>query len=271
MTTEHAVELRSFTNRSGDGPARPLFTRDMEMIAAHCARWDLEGRGMFFGACTRVTGSHTGRRADLAECPALWADIDTAKMGLDKNTVVAALRPLPFPPSVIIDSGGGLHAYWLFSEAIDVRVDAEDADTVEETVTSALKQLAGICAGDLNVCDLARVLRLPGTMNTKTDVMEANAGKPAQCQVLEATWARHEFDDLVEWLDWQRPVVERPVPDEASQKIQHDNPYLAAAKRSGFKPPLDVEQALAAVTYLGEGDTGIHQTQLRVSASLASQ
>jgi P4 family phage/plasmid primase-like protien len=271
VTTEHAVELRSFTNRSGDGPTRPLFTRDVEMIAAHCARWNLEGRGMFFGACTRVTGSHTGRRVDLAECPALWADIDTGKMGMDKDTVVSALRPLPFPPSVIIDSGGGLHAYWLFSEAIDVRADVEDAETTEEAITSALKQLAGICAGDLNVCDLARVMRLPGTMNTKTDVMEANAGKPAQCQVLEATWARHEFDDLVEWLDWQRPVVERPVRDEASQKIQHDNPYLAAAKRLGFKPPIDVEQALAAVTYLGEGDTGIHQTQLRVSASLASQ
>ena len=94
-TTGHAVELRSFTNRGGDGPARPLFTRDTEMITAHCSRWDLEGRGMFFGVCTRVTGSHTGRRVDLAECPAIWADIDTEKLGLDKDTVVSALRSLP--------------------------------------------------------------------------------------------------------------------------------------------------------------------------------
>ena len=87
--TEHAVELRSFANRSGDGPARPLFTRDMEMITAHCSpSGTTDGRGMFFGVCTRVTGSHTGRRVDLAECPALWADIDTRKMGLDKDAVV---------------------------------------------------------------------------------------------------------------------------------------------------------------------------------------
>ena len=270
-TTEHAVELRSFVNRRGDGPARPLFTRDMEMITAHCARWDGDGRGMFFGVCTRVTGSHTGRRIDLAECPALWVDIDTGKMGMDKDSVIAALRPLPFPPSVIVDSGGGLHAYWLLNEAIDVSADASDAESTEEAVTSACKQLAGICAGDLNVCDLARVMRLPGTLNSKPEVMAANAGVPAECRIIEATWARHEFDDLVEWLDWQRPVVERPPASDAKPEAQDDNPYLAAARRLGFKPPLDVEQALAAMTHLGDGDTSIHQTQLRVSASLASQ
>ena len=269
--TEHAVELRSLTNRSSDGPARPLFTRDTDVIAAHCARWDAGGRGMVFGVCTRITGSHTGRRVDLAECPALWADIDTDKMGLERNAVAAALRPLPFPPSVIVDSGGGLHAYWLLNEAIDVRADVPDAETTEAAITSALKQLAGICAGDLNVCDLARVMRLPGTLNTKPDVMAANANTPAETRVLDATWARHEFDDLVEWLDWQRPVVERPAAGDAEPETPDDNPYLAAAKRLGFKSPLDVEQALAAMTYLGEGKTGIHQTQLRISASLASQ
>ena len=101
--------------------------------------------------------------------------------------------------------------------------------------------------------------------------MAANAGVPAECSVLDATWARHEFDDLVEWLDWQRPVVERPAAGDAEPETPDDNPYLAAAKRLGFRPPLDVERALAAMTYLGEGETGIHQTQLRVSASLASQ
>ena len=272
VTTEHAVELRSFTNRSGDGPARPLFTRDMAMITAHCARWDGEERGMFFGVSTRVTGSHTGRRVDLAECPSLWVDIDTDKLGLDKDKVITALRPLPFPPSVIIDSGGGLHAYWLLNEAIDVAADTPDRENTETAITSACRQLAGICAGDLNVCDLARVMRLPGTLNTKPEVMAANGGTPAVCKVIEATWARHELGDLIEWLDWQRPVVERPVMGIADvPAAQDDNPYLAAARRLGFKPPLDVAQALAAMRYLGQGEAGIHQTQLRVSASLASQ
>ena len=105
-----------------------------------------------------------------------------------------------------------------------------------------MKQLTGICAGDLNVCDLARVMRLPGTLNTKPDVMAANANTPAETRLLDATWGRHEFDDLVEWLDWQRPVVERPAAGDAEPETQDDDPYLVAAKRLGFKPPLDVEQ-----------------------------
>ena len=266
-TTGHAVELRSFPNDNGAGPVRPLFSRDAEMVVAHCRKWDVDGRGMFFGVCTRITGSHRGRRADLAECPALWADIDTGKMGLDKDKVVAALRTLPFPPSVIVDSGGGLHAYWLLNEAIDVTVDA--GDTTGESVTSALKQLAGICAGDLKVCELARVMRLPGTANSKPEVV--NDGIPAPCRVIETSKARYELDDLVEWLDWQRPVVERPSASDTVPRAQDDNPYLAAARRMGFEPPLDVEQALAAMTYLGEGDSSIHQTQLRVSASLVAK
>ena len=268
-TTEHAVELRSFANERGAGRARPLFTRDTDTIAAHCARWDGAGRGMFFGVCTRKTGSYQGRRIDLAECPALWVDIDTAKMGIDGDGVVAALVSLPHPPSALVDSGGGLHAYWLLAEALDVRAAA--ADETGEAVTAALKQLAGICAGDASVCELARVMRLPGTLNTKPGVMAANDGAPARCRVLDATWARHEFRDLVEWLDWQRPVVERPAPERGDPGAAEDNPFLAAARRMGFKPPLDVEQALATMIHLGDGETSVHQTQLRVSASLVAQ
>lgn len=270
-TTEQAVELRSFANESGGGPARPVFTRDMPVVEKHCERWDEDGRGMFFGVCTRLTGSHSGKRVDLAECPALWVDMDTDKLGLDKDAVITALRPLPFPPSVITDSGGGLHAYWKFNEAIDVRADSDGAEETEEAIVATLKQLAGICAGDLNVCDLARVLRLPGTGNSKRETLAANDGMPKLCRVIETSDRSYEFDDIVEWLDWQRPVVERPTAETPTPEEKETNPYLAAAKAMGFKPPLDVEQALEVMTYLGDDDTGIHQTQLRVSASLAKQ
>ncbi len=254
--TEHAVELRSFTNQSGEGPPRRLFTRETHLIEAHCRKWDQDGRGMFFGVCTRITGSHSGRRSDLAECPALWVDIDTAKMGLEKSAVVAALKPLPFPPSVIVDSGGGLHGYWLLSEAIDVEGEGD----FEEDITLALKQLAAILAGDENVCDLARVMRLPGTMNSKPE-------HGGLCHVVDASWGQYHVDDLLDWLDWQRPVVERP---EGSDE-ESENPYLAAARRQGFKPPLDVEEALSQMRYLGDGDNSVHKTQLRVAMALARQ
>lgn len=265
--TEHAVELRSFTNEPEDNSGRPLFGRDMELVGAHCRRWDMEGRGMFFGTCTRLPGVSKGTRQHLSECRALWVDIDCMKHGIDTADAISVLRSLPFPPSIIIGSGGGIHAYWLLSEAIDVSVGNGPVPTeAEEEIVAALKQLAGVLAGDTKVCDLARVMRLPGTHNTKSEVIEA-AGAPVLVAVLEASWATYEFSDLVEWLDYQRPMLKAP---DAVQGDPED-PYMAASKRMGFKPPVDVEAALREMTYGGHGDTAVHQTQLRVSASLITQ
>ena len=270
-TTEHAVELRSLPNERGAGPNRPLFGRDLTLVEGHCRRWDGLDRAIYFGVCTRITGSSSGSRADLVECPALWAEVDTRKLGLDKETVRKAVVSLPHPPSVVIDSGGGLHFYWPLTEAIDVRADTPSAADTEESIVAVLKQLAGIIAGDTAVCDLARIMRLPGSHNTKPEVIATNNGQPALVAVLAADWSRrHEFSDLVEWLDWQRPVIMAPIPPEKNAGAE-DNPYLAAAARLGFKPPIDVEKALAAMNYLGNGDTSVHQTQLRVSASLVAQ
>lgn len=266
--TEHAVELRSFENDSGAGTGKPLFGRDMELVVAHCRRWDMEGRGMFFGTCTRLPGVSKGTRAHLSECRALWVDIDCVKQGLGTAEAISALHGLPFLPSVVIDSGGGLHAYWLLNEAIDVSLppDTPTPTAAEAEIVAVLKQLAGVLAGDTKVCDLARVMRLPGTHNTKPEVMEAR-GSPALVGVIEASWATYEFSDLVDWLDYQRPMLKAPAAIEADP----EDPYLAASKRMGFKPSVDVERALSEMSYLGQGDTAIHQTQLRVSASLVTQ
>jgi P4 family phage/plasmid primase-like protien len=274
-TTEHAVEIRGLPNERGAGRAAPLFTRDPQLIEDHCRRWDLPERAIYFGVATRLAGSPDGTRASLAELPALWVDIDTDKLGLDKAAVTAALREKLFlPPSIIINSGGGVHAYWLLKEALDIRLGAAGADNLEHDIVAALKQLAGICAGDTAVCDLARVMRLPGSHNTKI------AGELRPVTIIEAHWQRHyEFSDLVEMLDNHRPAIERPVaaaagntrPAAAAAPSAEQNPFLVAAARFGIKAPIDVEQRIAEMTYLADGDAGIHQTQLHVSASLVAQ
>jgi P4 family phage/plasmid primase-like protien len=83
----------------------------------------------------------------------------------------------------------------------------------------------------------------------------------------------YDFDELVEWLDWQRSVVLPSAGPGGAHSERSElalNPFLAAAERFGFKPPLDVQAALEAMTYEAPGENSIHQTQLRVSASMAA-
>jgi hypothetical protein len=77
---------------------------------------------------------------------------------------------------------------------------------------------------------------------------------------------RYELDDLEEMLTETSPVVLRNArPPPVAADI---NPFLTAAAEFGFKPPMDVEKRLAAMTYMGGGDSAIHGTQVSVTASL---
>jgi P4 family phage/plasmid primase-like protien len=275
LTTTQAVEIRALPNVHGDGPVRPRFTRDAEIIVDHLTRWDLPERAVYFGVATRLLGRPTGGRADLAELPALWVDIDCYKAGISKEDAVAAALSLPLRPSLVVDSGGGVHCYWLLSEAININLmqTAGSADELralvhephpDDAIIAVLKQLAGVLAGDPAVCDLARVMRLPGTHNTKD-------GSWRRCTLLDCSDfdLRYEFSDLVEMLDVQRPLLVSAAA--ASTALAPVDPFLALARLSSFKPSVDVEARLRAMSYLAPGETGIHATQLSVTASLAAQ
>jgi P4 family phage/plasmid primase-like protien len=231
--TEGAVELRAFPNARDGGRAPSIFTRDAEDVARFVKAWDRPGYGVYFGACTRRADSTPpGRLETVAECPALWIDKDD---GRDVDLLTGCY----LPASVVVDSGRGLHGWWLLDEAVDVSRGRGEA------VLGALRELRRVFASDPSVCDLARVMRLPGTHNSKGD-------EPREVRILHDSGRRYSFDDIRDWLAWQQPLSgDRP------------DPFLAAAEKLGVKPALDVEQALAT---MGAGN--IHDRQLRISASL---
>jgi len=72
--------------------------------------------------------------------------------------------------------------------------------------------------------------------------------------------------DLAEWLEAATSVIHRKAGNGGSP----DNPFEAFAKALGGEAPLDVEQSLAAMVYLGPGGGGnAHDTLLRAMASMA--
>lgn len=235
-----------------DGPHAPRFvsTRDSSDILRFMSKWDKPERGMFF--CVGTLKPGTKRAKDnVSEIAFLHADIDFKDIDDQRADVERKLAALRLPPSITVLSGNGLHAYWLLTEA----TTGEEQERVEAT----LRLLADTVGGDVSVCEIARLMRLPGTHNTKN-------GMFLPVTILSSSELRYELDDIEEWLAEQSPVILRKTRPAASPA--DDNPFTRAAALLGFKPSIDVEKRLQAMSYMGTGDAAIHATQLAVSASL---
>jgi P4 family phage/plasmid primase-like protien len=262
------IELRACSNDRSGG-AMSVFGRDTAAMDAFLRKRDTAGWGMYFGLCTRGhvqrDGKRSGAKDNVAECPALWVDIDCAKQGISGADAIAALDFLPFPPTIVVNSGGGLHAYWLLEEAVDV----SPGQPVRATIEAALRQLALILAGDTACAELARILRLPGTHNTKDATLALNDGAAALCEVLSDNGRVYDLESLCEWLDEQRPILHGKV--EAARPVKLDDPYVAYAREAGYEPAIDINAELAAMNHGAIGGASIHETQLRVSMSMIAR
>jgi putative DNA primase/helicase len=93
----------------------------------------------------------------------LYADFDEKDYG-SKAEIQKHLGTLSAPPTAVVDSGGGFHCYWIFSDTY--RIDTPEDKQLITQLQADWVQLVG---GDKGAKDLARVLRVPGTLNHKYD------------------------------------------------------------------------------------------------------
>jgi RepB DNA-primase from phage plasmid len=157
---------------------------------------------------------------------------------------------------VEVRSGNGVHAYWLLTKA----VGCDKAPRVEQ----ALRRLADLVGGDPAVAEVSRLMRLPGTHNSKNGAWKPVTIEAADCD------RRYELDELEEMVVPCLPRISRK-PSRTSRLNGAANQFLALGLELGTGTPIDVQQRLTAMRYQGPGDSSIHQTQLQLSASLLSR
>ena len=107
----------------------------------------------------------------------LWADIDvqnpahaSADLPPDDAAALALVRELPLVPTVLVHSGHGLQAWWCFRELwmLDSDMERQAAAELARQWQATLQGIAARHGWRLDAtADLARVLRLPGTVNWK--------------------------------------------------------------------------------------------------------
>src|SRR5260370_3711535 len=111
---------------------------------------------------------------EVAGIVGLWADLDLKSDAHPKAalpvTIEDAIKILPeqFPPTFVVRTGNGAHAWWLFLEPLIFASDEERAEAASLALRwqSLLRLNASVHGWSFNrLADLARLLRFPGTQN----------------------------------------------------------------------------------------------------------
>lgn len=169
---------------------------------------------VYFGlALQRERTKGRGTAENTLAIPGLWLDVDCrggahAEKNLPTEDEAGKLiAEFPLPPSFLIHSGGGFHAYWLFNRLwiFQSCEEREKAAALLKRFQKAFIMLFRARGLKLdNTSDLARVLRVPGTLNHKGD-------KPVPVKVVHARGnRRYSVTDLEEAITELEAKVPAP-------------------------------------------------------------
>lgn len=203
-----------------------------------------EPEGIYSRVTTITERPGPGKRGGLeisTRLPGFWADIDVAGPGhKSKGTLPPTKKDavrivdnscLP-EPTVWVDSGGGLYPWWLLEEPYAITEENLSAvmrlsDDIQTELQRSARELGYEYAP---MGDLARVLRVPGTVNRKVP------GEEKVCKVIRDGGPRHTMQGLRDIT----PVASRKVvtPSAGNRDLQKvleglpgGEPCLAMAKK----------------------------------------
>jgi len=238
-----------------DGKAQNRFAKTLADVFSLVDNFYRESKNVFIAMNTYEGYSRKSEDArfarsffldlDVGQDPRKYPDKDAALSALNAFTATGLL-----PPPVVVDSGTGIHAYWLFNEDVPTRewrVYAEKFKT--------------FCSGKLLIdpvvtADAARIMRCPDTLNYKTE-------PPSPSRFLTTQFWTYDFEMFVEFLGAE-DVAPDPkslfatIPKGLSKDIgdlDEEDPYEADFEELAQKS-VDDEGGCAQVKHmLFNGDT----------------
>jgi len=231
---------------------------------------------VYFGL-SLVSGDPTGRGkfANMAAIACLWADIDLAdpvhKKKLLPPDLPAAqklLNHVGLAPSIVVNSGHGLHAYWLLKEPWTFADDADrhKAATLARRWTATIRAVAKAQGFDDidSVGDLTRIFRLPGTFNHKdpdpaamplpVKIVHANPGLRYDVDDFDLVLVAEEYEPQEDQGLKMDPLILRsdaePPPNKLIPLLENDAKFKKTwqRRRPEFPSPSEYDQSIANTT-----------------------
>ena len=258
------------------------------------ARWAIEqadaGRTPYVQTALISGISGRGRACieHAVRVTAPWADVDgphRTEGGVFKDgpkttrQAIAALDRLPIPPSVLVTSGtpGSVHAYWhLKTRLDDMKRAAALVEGWQRVIRTAWRRRGWVLD---HAHDLARVLRIPGTLNHKHT-------PPREVRLVRLRPERHaarEFERIIAKLAPPPPLRSATKPSaplaptspaigdaplirliRASQQAEKFD-RLSRGDMTGYDSPSNADHALACILAFWTQDAAQIERIMRTS------
>jgi hypothetical protein len=165
-----------------------------------------DGLDIYAGPGLAAEDLGSRHRVSIATCAGLVAavaDIDIAGEAhaaqkhypRSEDAALELVAALPLDPSIVVHSGNGLHLWWLLEKpwVFGDDEERESAIVALQAWGATLKAAADELGYDLDsVHDLARVLRVPGTLNQKSR-------PPRPVCLIEISDVCYDIEELSEW------------------------------------------------------------------------
>lgn len=188
---------------------------------------------VYFGVHPRR--GRSGSQDDVLFASCLFADVDGGAEG-----VPGAIRRIKQSdvdrPDIAIQSGGGVHSYW-FLDAPIALCDRESRERFKRTLRRLCMAIGGASPdahADTAACEVARILRVPGTINHKQQ------DNPRPVKVLRHVDVPTDVPSLSRSYDWWRshlppePIAPGPKAHSPYVRPGEISPGLERWARAGY-------------------------------------
>ena len=176
--------------------------------ALRAAKANMMGYGIYVGVATRGAAKderHGGQIADVEHISALWVDMDGGNL--------QALKSFEPSASLILETGGGWHGYWMLKVA----------QYPTETHRRILRGIAKALNADIKCAEFARVMRAMGSHNTKT---ERNMARVITLR-WEPSW-RYVIEDFAHLAEVETEIVRSAKPAVSDEIPEWISDYMKA-------------------------------------------
>lgn len=165
-------------------------------------------------------GKHSGKY--VVKLNALFADLDYYNnpdfKDLTAEQMVGLLeQELDYPtPSFYIDSGRGIYIIWLLESTFATNKSKKFWQKIEDSIINLFKDFSI----DTKVRDLARVLRLIGSKNSKVDRVVKIIESPLMIGRTFDNPLRYELSDFAEFFWGDKSLLEKVIPIANTKKTK---------------------------------------------------